>query len=389
MLLSRPLIVYLIYLMVASSSLSAQGWLVTPEAIYGKPLRVEAFLKGENKRGRRLRRFDGLGFTVERRPRVNREWHERYGRPATGIGIRSFHLDSPQELGNPTAVYRSFRGPFFRRNSFSFDYTSALGLAAGMRRFDHLDNPFNTLMSTRLVAYVQLGLGARQQIGERFTLAGDVSLHHFSNGNIKKPNTGLNAVAATLGVYYHAGREAEIGSNRPAVYFQKHQVVNLSIYGGVERLIHWTEGLPLSEILQGLSHPVAGLNLSVERQLSKKSGIGLGASLVYRSSTPVRVTGRDNKLVRVDPLFTAKNIRVGIFPTYVQTFGRVSVVVQAEYYLYRYRTEQKMRRFTQKLGFRYGLTERLYAGAFVAARDFTIAEYVEWRVGYRLFTGDR
>ena len=370
-------------LLLFSGGLVAQKVSISAGFEYGYLLPVEPFLRGQNLSGKPVENFTSYSLVLSRRTSGRRQWERAYALPYTGFGIKWFDFRAPRELGNPVAVYRYFRAPFYRRRGFSFDYLAEIGFAAGWRRFDYANNPYNDLISTRVVAYLHPGIGFTWRIADHWTINLDAGLNHFSNGNFRQPNAGLNGVAGSVQLKYQIEEEAPPPARAKMVSpFTPKTIFNLAIYGGKERRLYSPDGLDPEQRHRGLTHGVAGLTGGIHRRVSPKSMIGVGAALFYRAAGSVSVAAENGRLVRTDKGLNGRHLRVGILPSYELIFNRVSLMVQAEYYVYGRSRTVDIDRFHQKIGFKYRLGENLYVAALVNARQFTIADYMEWHLGY-------
>ena len=367
-----------------TATLSGQPPALTATHQRGLILPVEPFLRGDNTSGVPLRRFGTYSLRLDRRTPGTQEWEVRHGRPQTGFGLTYFRLPSHEELGRPLAVYRYFRAPLGHgMGLLSLDYSAEIGLATGWRRYDLTTNPYNKLFSTRSTAYIYLGISARLPLGEHWTTFLDLGVSHFSNGNFKRPNAGLNAVSLGLGLRYSPVQRSVVPHPVLPAPWTPYTEWRLYLHGGTEKNLYYPAGLPAAEQNRGLTHPLFGLGLVRSRRISFMSSLGAGLSLWYRSggNTEVSLTST-GRLRRLNPGFAATNLRIGVFPTYTLHFNRFAALLQAEYLLLDPATAHGLGRFYQKVGLRYGVSERVSLAVVVGARQFSVAEFVEWRVGY-------
>ncbi len=371
-------------LLLATTPLCGQPPAVSATHQRGLILPVEPFLRGENTLRVPLRRFTTYSLKLDRRTTGTKEWEVQHGRPQTGFGLTYFQLPSPGELGRPVAVYRYFRAPLRPATGrLTLDYSAEIGLATGWRRYDLVTNPFNKLFSTRSTAYIFLGIGARLPLGEHLTNFLDVGLSHFSNGNFKRPNAGLNAVSLGLGVRYSPGRRSAVPHPILPAPWTPYTEWQLYLHGGTEKNLYYPAGLPVTEQNRGRTHPLFGLGIIRSRRISFKSSLGAGLSLWYRSGGNAEVAvAPSGRLRRLNPGLALENLRIGIFPTYTLHFNRFATLLQAEYLLLDPATAHGLRRFYQKVGLSYGVSERVSVAVVVGARQFSVAEFVEWRVGW-------
>ena len=358
-----------------------QGISIVGEYQRGRILPVEPFLRGENHLGRPIVRIGGTSLSVLTAADGTQVWHHYHGMPSTGFGLTLLHFDNPGELGRPVAIHRNFRAPLWRRDVFTIDYGADIGFAGGWRGYSADDNSYNDLISTWLTAYFRLRVGASVRLSDHFRAHADLGLSHVSNGNLKRPNAGLNATSVGIGLQYRP--EAP---HRPTPVdlprYQAHNSLSLSAFGAAENKLYHVGELAPEEHYRGVTHGIGGLQASLNRRVSYKSRLGIGVSLFYHAAGNTSVWTESGRLHHRREGAYAHGLRAGVFPAYELVYSRWSVLVQAEYYILAPEGMQDPDRFRQRLGLKYHLTEGVYVAALVNARQFSIADFVEWHVGY-------
>lgn len=121
-------------------------------------------------------------------------------------------------------------------------------------------------------------------------LVSGFTLSHFSNGNTKFPNAGLNTVDAKVGLVYNFNRESVL--KRETVYpyssiprFPKHISYDLTLFGSWRR-----KGVYLNEDTQVASpgsYSVFGFNFAPMYNLGYKIRVGGSLDGVYDGSANV------------------------------------------------------------------------------------------------------
>ena len=345
---------------------------------------MEDFLRGDNALGRRLTSFSTLGLHLTRQPLQYRAWEQRHHYPRRGFGLRAFRLDHPAALGRPVAAYRYFQGALVPDGRVQLNYRSELGLTTGWKPYDYYRNPFNKLMSSRVNAYVYLGLDVGVALSAQWEAQLGYGLSHFSNANLRKPNAGLNAHSLNLGLRYRPRRHLPHPDLAVVPDFNPHTETLVSVFGGLEKRLYYLPGLDSTRINDGLLHGLGGVSVLRARHLSAKSALGLGATLYYRSAAAAEVIVADRLLQRTGRGLRRDNLQLSLYPSYAFTFDRFSALVQAEIYLRHPQARTFADRLRQKIGLRYRITDRLFIAAILNAKQFTVAEFLEWHVGYRL-----
>ena len=118
----------------------------------------------------------------------------------------------------------------------TFDYEWNFGLSFGWKPYDSDTNPSNIMMGSKVNAYLNVDFLFKWRIMREVDLTAGISLTHFSNGNTKYPNAGLNTVGGRAGLSYNFGRrtpETEPRAFIPA--FQRHVSYDLVLFGSWRR----------------------------------------------------------------------------------------------------------------------------------------------------------
>ncbi len=145
----------------------------------------------------------GFGFEISKQATDSATYHLCSAFPRVGFQFEYFHYGTPI-LGN-TGTISYFIQPVYRLNNrINFFYRGAFGLC-------YSDNPFNpnspidTLnqnFSLRYNPYLQVGAGFGFKVSKHLSLDVSGTFDHISNGNIKRPNRGLNWTTASLALVY-------------------------------------------------------------------------------------------------------------------------------------------------------------------------------------------
>lgn len=121
-----------------------------------------------------------------------------------GVGLISQTFDNSRNLGNPTSFYL-FQGAELAKLSqrLTLNYEWNFGLSFGWTPYNYYTNPNNTSIGSRLDAFMNLNFYLRYKLSTYFDAIVGASVSHFSNGNTKYPNNGLNTTGLRLGVVYN------------------------------------------------------------------------------------------------------------------------------------------------------------------------------------------
>ena len=214
-----------------------------------------------------------------------------WGGAYQGMGIGYYGFGNAQELGNPLAVYL-FQGAriacFSSRVSFNYEWN--FGVSLGWKPYDWERNSYNVMVGSRMNAYINTNFYVDWVLSARFNLNAGVSLTHFSNGNTRFPNAGLNMVDFKAGLVYHFNREAACLSkalNRTLVpAFPRHVSYDLVAFGAWRRKGYFSEE---GFVPSPNAYKVLGASLAAMYNVSYKFRTGVALDWVYDASANVFV----------------------------------------------------------------------------------------------------
>ena len=124
-----------------------------------------------------------------------------YPNTSQGIGLGYNTFFNKSEIGNPVALYvfQNSRICSLSEN-LSLDYEWNFGVSAGWSKYEENYNEFNRVVGSDFNAYINLGLMFNWKISSVWNLTAGVGLNHFSNGNTKYPNAGVNTIEGKIGI---------------------------------------------------------------------------------------------------------------------------------------------------------------------------------------------
>ena len=195
------------------------------------------FLKGENRMARPIDLALSGHFRYSFQFRPGSIPDRIYGGAYQGLGIAYYDFQRPAEVGNPIALYL-FQGARIARLAprLTFDYEWNFGLSFGWKPFDSETNPYNKMMGSKVNAYLNIDLLLKWRIMREVDLSAGIALTHFSNGNTKFPNAGLNSVGGRMGLSYNFGRRSpEVPARALDPDFPRHMSYDLVLFGSWRR----------------------------------------------------------------------------------------------------------------------------------------------------------
>ena len=328
------------------------------------------FVEGDNRSGQPidLSLSGHLRYSFQFRPGSVPD--QIYGGAYQGIGAAYYDFGNPEELGNPIAVYL-FQGARIARISprLSFNYEWNFGLSFGWKPYDDIDNSYNKMMGSKMNAYLNADFFFDWRVTREVDFTAGVSLTHFSNGNTKFPNAGLNSIGLRAGLTYNFGRKsAEMAPRTLSPAFPRHFSYDLTLFGSWRR-----KGIEVGDKQYAApdAYTVLGFNFASMYNFGYKFRAGVSLDGVYDGSADLVVEkpGVDKQMAlgvsaRAEFVMPYFNIGVGLGTNFLHKGG-------------------DLKSFYQMLTLKVAVTRSSYVHIGYSLRDFHMPNFLMLGVGYR------
>lgn len=251
------------------------------------------YLEGDNARGKIINRSLSLhlkyGFRFAPASYLGRLYPNAY----QGLGVSYNTFFSTPELGNPLAVYVFQGAPIVKLSSrLSVDYEWNFGASFGWKAYDAQLRPENEVIGSSVTAYINLGFALNWQFDPQWKLIAGVDLTHYSNGNTRYPNSGMNIIGGRVGVVRSFGDEKRAVPTNPlarGAFMKPHISYDLMIYGATRKRGFIKDDIPT--LVPG-SFGIAGLNFAPMYNFNKYFRAGMSMDAQYDESANIK----DHKL---------------------------------------------------------------------------------------------
>lgn len=338
------------------------------------------FVRGKNTEKELINAFQTFSIRFSKQSFGENPWEQWFNYPQWGIGLSVYDFYNPEEIGNPIALYGFFNDPFKRWNRLTFNYEIGFGATFNWRRFDPINNSSNIAIGAGESFYIDAGLNLQYRLTKHLDIETGFSLTHFSNGALKKPNFGLNTIAPKISMKYNFDERHDfIKQKNPGFHPETEWLVSTFIGG--TNVIFDSVNVDIREKYEGVTFPVAGITTTLNRQIWRKSKIGIGMAFTYNGSVNAQVAVDNNELEVTDGLISDK-IQISIFPSYEFVVNRFSLILQPAFYLYRKQLVNQTPVFHQRIGLKYHFTEDFFVGITLRDYAFHVSDFVEWNIGY-------
>lgn len=248
------------------------------------------FLKGANYYGKKMLTNYAVHLKYSFQFRPHTATDRAYAGAYQGVGLGYFDFGNRRELGNPLALYL-FQGGRMARLSprLSLNYEWNFGISTGWKSYHRVKNPNQKAMGTPANAYLSAIFYLNWALSPMFDLTVGASGSHFSNGNTRFPNAGLNTVDCKVGLVCNfnrsAGEWAKSGRCSVVPAFPRHVSYDLTLFGSWrKKAVRIPEGL----IPAPGTYPVWGFNFAPMYNFGYRFRVGVSLDGVYDGSASIR-----------------------------------------------------------------------------------------------------
>lgn len=138
-------------------------------------------------------------FTLDPESRLGRNYPNVY----QGIGVNYNQFLPDATLGHPLGLY-IFQGAKIASLSqrLSLNYEWNFGIAGPWKKYDRDSNPANGAIGSHVTALINLGVMLSYRLSPTLSVNAGIEATHYSNGNTRIPNAGVNTIGARIGLAY-------------------------------------------------------------------------------------------------------------------------------------------------------------------------------------------
>lgn len=297
------------------------------------------------------------------------DWEQRFGYPDYGVSFTYQNLKN-DVLGNNYALYAHYNFYMLNRNLI---FRIGQGLAYTTNPYDKVTNHKNIAFGSSIMSSTYMMLNYRKElIIDRFGFQAGFSLIHYSNANVKAPNTSVNSITLNIGVTYSLGAEEPEFVNT---------ITNEKFTQPIKYNLVFRSGVNESDVVGSGQFPFYIFSGYADKRINHKSAFQFGADVFFSNFL--------KELIYYNSVaFPENNVkgdedykRVGVFAGHELFINRLSLLTQLGYYIY-YPYD-----FEGRTYFRVGLKRYFgdkWFGAVTLKSHGAKAEAVELGIGIRL-----
>ena len=312
---------------------------------------------------------EGFVFSYNKKTFGNNSWEQRYNYPDYGLSLSYQDLKN-DVLGNNFGLYAHYNFYFFKRNLM---LRIAQGLAYNTNPYDKIENPKNIAFGSDILSSTYVMLNYKKDVlFNRFGFQTGLSLFHYSNANVKAPNTSVNTIAFNVGLTYQLDLESsEFITDLEDKKFTEKIKYNIAFRSGINQ----------SDVLGSEQFPFYILSGYADKRLSHVSAIQLGADVFFSNFLKELIYYQSVSFPELNVTGDEDYKRVGLFVGHELFINKMSVVTQLGYYVY-YPYDFEGRSYI-RVGLKRYFGKNLF-GAITLKSHGAKAEAVEFGVGVRL-----
>jgi hypothetical protein len=297
-------------------------------------------------------------------------WNHRFKFPEVGASFIYTDFGNLTVLGRAAGLYPYISFPVVNKPKYKFQIRLGSGIAYLTKPYHVIDNPTNNVIGSKINNVTQLKFLNNIKLNNKWRLLAGVAFTHFSNGNVQKPNLGINVVSGNIGLQYLPNDNPEkvacdtVENKRRFMALVKTGIaINEANVPGAGKYAVYT-----------------AMALAV-KPLGKVTRLQLGIEYEFRGDNYVTLQ------TSLDRQTAVKRIDVSRFAVLVGDeilFGNFALSLQLGFYVNKF--EQKPFLFYNKNGIVYYVPlikdkPSLFFGVYLKSHKF-VADYIEYGMGY-------
>lgn len=296
------------------------------------------------------------------------DWEQRYGYPDYGVSFAYQNLKNGV-LGNNFSLYAHYNFYFFKRNLM---LRIGQGLAFTTNPYDKIKNHKNIAFGSKFMSstYAMMNY-KKERIFDKFGLQGGLALLHYSNANVKAPNTSINSITINFGIVYDLNEDSEFISDLTDETFTEPIRYNLVFRSGINE----------SDVVGSGQFPFYIFSAYADKRINHKSAFQVGTDVFFSNFLKELIFYNSVAFPENNVTGNEDYKRIGIFAGHELFINRLSLLTQLGYYVY-YPYDFEGRTYF-RIGLKRYFGKKLF-GSLTLKSHGAKAEAVEFGIGIRL-----
>lgn len=313
-------------------------------------------------------------------------WQQACKFPNLGVGLQYMRIMGRNDLGHPISLYGFYNGNYFWSKNFQFTNRIGTGLTVGLATFDPRDSVPNYVISSKVNAFVELGMGVAIRISDHFYMEPGLRFTHFSNGNMKRPQRGINVASYSIGFHGVMGQVPHEPIKMPLPKPAHEQEIIAYIGLGSRQIEFGKDSSDLYADTHGFNYLMANLHIGYYYGLTRRFKLGGGLDLIYDGTNGQQELAGESIVQKTNVPLEDK-LGLAIFVGGETSIYKLSVLGSFGYMLAEKRFEKSTPLFEQRLGLKYHFYKNMFIGTTLRAYRFRAAKAIEFNIGTRMNIG--
>jgi hypothetical protein len=311
----------------------------------------------------------GVILSLNRKTYGSREWEALYNYPDYGASFIYQDMNS-ETLGKNYSIYAHYNFYFLKRN---IQFRIGQGVAYTTNPYDKETNFRNNAYGTDILSSTYLMLNyQKENIFKGLGFKTGVAVIHYSNANVRSPNTSTNTFAFNAGLVYDLDGGKKLNYLPEA---QKEKITepvryNFALRGGINE----------SDVVGSGQYGFFVLSGYADKRLGRKSAIQFGADVFFANFLKELIRFQATSFPEMDVNLDDDYRRVGLFVGHELFINKLSIVTQLGYYVY-YPFDFEGRVYN-RVGMKRYFGDNVF-GSVTLKSHGAAAEAVEFGVGIR------
>ena len=311
----------------------------------------------------------GFILGLNRKRFGHNEWEQVYGYPDTGLSFVYQDMKNPV-LGKNFSLYAHYNFYFLKRN---LQLRIGQGLAYTTNPYDKNENFRNNAYGSSIMSSTFFMLNYhKERILKRLGLKAGLSVIHYSNANVKAPNTSTNTLAFHAGLVYNLDDEADIE-------FIRNELPRIT--EPVRYNLAFRSGINESDVVNSGQFPFYIFSFYADKRIGRASALQLGTDVFFSNFLKELIRYQSISFPELEVAANTDFKRIGLFFGHELFISRLSIITQLGYYVY-YPFDFEGRTYI-RVGLKHYFGKKWF-GAISLKSHAAAAEAVEFGIGIRL-----
>ena len=313
----------------------------------------------------------GFILALNRKTFGGQAWEQRYGYPDQGVSF--IYQDMGTEtLGDNFGLYLHYNFYFWKRH---LQLRIGQGIAYNTNPYDARENFRNNAYGTQLMSSTYLMFQFhKERIWDRLGFHAGLTLVHYSNANVRAPNTSTNTLGLTAGLVYELGKD-------PGRTYEYRRWEKVPVSERVRLNLVFRTGVNESDVVGSGQFPFYVLSAYADKRLAPVSAVHLGAEVYFSNFLKELIEFQGTSFPELDVDPDTDYRRVGLTVGHELFINKLSILAQLGYYIY-YPFDFEGRVYNRIGAKRYFGTK--WFGAISLKSHGAKAEAIEFGVGIRI-----